>query len=97
MQITVTGKNMELTEALKARVTEKLGHLQRLVHGLCEVHVVLSVEKERKTMEATATMRLDGTVLNAEAAADDMYAALDILEDRLERQLIKYKDKHNNH
>ncbi len=95
MHITVTGKNMELTEALKTRITEKLGHLQRLVHGLCEVHVVLCVEKERQTMEAT--MRLDGTVLNAEAVADDMYAALDILEDRLERQLIKYKDKHNFH
>jgi putative sigma-54 modulation protein len=95
MHITVTGKNMELTEALKSRITEKLGHLQRFVHGLCEVHVVLSVEKERNTMEAT--MRLDGTVLNAEAVADDMYGALDILEDRLERQLLKYKEKHSHH
>lgn len=95
MNITVTGKNLELTEALKSRITEKLGHLQRLVGGLCDVHVVLSVEKERHIMEAT--MRLDGTVLNAEAVADDMYGALDILEDRLERQLIKYKDKHNHH
>ena len=91
MQYIISGKNIDVTEGLKAAVQDKLGKLERYFTPETEVHVTLSVEKERQKIEITIPMK--GNIVRAEQVSDDMYVSIDLVEEIIERQLKKYKNK----
>ncbi len=91
MQLNISGHHVELTDALHAYVTNKLTRLERHNHHITSVTVILSVDKMAQTAEAT--VHADGGEIFAESTHDDLYAAIDILADKLDRQLIKRKEK----
>lgn len=95
MQIQLTGHHVEITPALRQYVTEKMERLARHFDHVSNVHVVLSVEKLRQKAEATINLSR-GTVF-AEAEAEDMYAAIDVLVDKLDRQVKKQKEKNTDY
>lgn len=91
MQYIISGKNIDVTEGLKAAVQDKLGKLERYFTPETEVHVTLSVEKERQKIEITIPMK--GNIVRAEQVSDDMYVSIDLVEEVIERQLRKYRTK----
>ncbi|MCC5883538.1 MAG: ribosome-associated translation inhibitor RaiA [Halomonas sp.] len=91
MQVNITGHHVELTDALRDYVSEKLSRVQRHYDNITNVQVTLSIEKERQ--QATCTLHAAGADLHAEASDTDMYAAIDALTDKLDRQLVKHKEK----
>ncbi|RDV82137.1 ribosome hibernation-promoting factor, HPF/YfiA family [Ammonifex thiophilus] len=91
MRITVRGKNVEVTEALRQYVEKRLGKLERFANHLGEAQVVLSLERENHKVEVTINM--NGMILRGEEATHDMYAAIDLVVDKLERQIERYKGK----
>jgi len=95
MQIDVTGHHVELTSAIHDYVTGKLEKLARHFDNVGNVHVILSVEK--KVHKAEATVHVAGGDIFADAQNENMYAAIDALTDKLDRQVIKHKEKHTNH
>ena len=95
MQINLTGQNIEITEPLRAYVMNKLGRLKRHFDHVIDVHVVLDVEKIHR--HAEATVRSGGKAIFADAKEHDMYAAIDSLIDKLDRQIIKHKEKLKDH
>ena len=98
MRIKITGRNIELTEGLKAAVEDKLNKLEKYFTPDTEVNVTLSVEKERQKVEVTIPMK--GSYIRSEQVSSDMYVSIDLVEEVIERQLKKYKnkiiDKHQN-
>ncbi len=91
MKLNFAGKNMEVTEALKEVTSKKLKRLDKYFNKDVEGNVVYSTERNWKILEIT--IDLPGTILRAEEASDDMYAAIDKAVDVLERQIRKYKTK----
>lgn len=91
MKITISGKQIELTNALKARVEDKFSKLDRYFHKETEAFVTLSVQREYQTIEAT--IQSGNLILRAEEATDDMYVSIDMAVDTLERQLRKHKTR----
>ena len=91
MRYTIMGKNIEVTESLKAAVQDKVGKLERYFDSETEVHVTLSVEKDRQKIEVTIPVK--GTIIRAEQESSDMYVSIDLVEEIIERQLKKYKNK----
>jgi putative sigma-54 modulation protein len=91
MQLNISGHHVDITDALRSYVSEKLSKLERHYDNMTNVHVVLSVEKLQNRAEAT--IHVAGGELFADADCDDMYAAIDALVDKLDRQLIKHKEK----
>lgn len=95
MQLSVTGHHVEVSEALKNYVNEKFQKLERHFDQVIDVHVILSVEKLEQ--KAEATVQVNGAKLFAEDIQSDLYAAIDALIDKLDRQTIKHKEKQNAH
>ena len=95
MQLNITGHHVEVTDALRAYVTEKLDRVERHFDHVTNVHVVLSVEKLRQIAEAT--INITGNQLHAVAEDEVMYAAIDALVDKLDRQIKKHKEKLTDH
>jgi putative sigma-54 modulation protein len=95
MQLTITGHHLEITNPLKEYVENKLERLQRHFDQITAIHVILTVEK--MVQRAEATIHIAGGDLFAHAESEDMYAAIDALADKLDRQLIKHKQKHRGH
>lgn len=95
MQISISGHHVEVTPALKSYVETKLERLQRHFDQITNVHVILSVEKHMQ--KAESTIHAGGGEVYAEAESADLYAAIDQLADKLDRQLIKKKEKIRNH
>ena len=95
MQISVTGQHLDITPPLREYVTSKLEKLERHFDKMTNVHAILSVEKLR--MKAECTIHINGGNLFANAEDEDMYAAIDALIDKLDRQLKKHKEKRSNH
>ncbi len=95
MNLSVTGHHVDVTEPLKAYVADKVNKLERHFDHVTDIHVILSVEKLRQ--QAEATIDLTGTKIHAEAENGDMYAAIDALVDKLDRQVIKHKEKLRDH
>jgi len=95
MQINLTGHHVDLTDSLRDYVESKLGKLERHFDQVVDVQVILSVEKLRQ--KAEATVHLSGTNLYADDTQEDMYAAIDGLIDKLDRQVKKHKEKITNH
>ncbi|MCB1691945.1 MAG: ribosome-associated translation inhibitor RaiA [Pseudomonadales bacterium] len=91
MQINVSGHHVDVTDALRTYVESKLDKLERHSDRINHLDVILSVEKQRQ--KAESTVRLAGGELYADAESDDLYAAIDMLADKLDRQLIKQKEK----
>ena len=91
MQITVSGHHVEVTPALREYVLSKMQRLQRHFDNITQMDVTLIVEK--LVQKAEATIRVTGADIFANAASEDMYAAVDLLVDKLDRQLIKHKEK----
>ena len=95
MQINITGHHVDLTDPLRDYVASKLGRLERHESRITHADVVLNVEKLRQKVEAT--IRMAGAELFAAAESEDMYAAIDALTDKLDRQLNKHKGKNQDH
>jgi putative sigma-54 modulation protein len=91
MNITISGKNIEITDGLRAAVTEKLSKLERYFTPDTNVIVTLSVEKERQKIEVTIPVK--GKIIRSEQVSNDMYVSIDLVEEVIERQLRKYKTK----
>lgn len=91
MQINVSGHHVEVTPALRDYVTSKLSKLQRHFDNITNTDVTLTVEK--LIQKAEASVHVAGADLFAASESDDMYAAIDALTDKLDRQLIKHKEK----
>lgn len=95
MQLTLTGHHMEVSDALKDYVGSKLERIGRHFEHVTNVHCVLTVEKLRHRAEAT--VQVTGGTIFADAIEEDMYAAIDGLVDKLDRQVKKYKEKLTDH
>ncbi len=94
MQITIVGHHVEVTEALRNYVTDKMDHLKRLEEYIKSINVILTVENLDQKAEAKVSVK--GDELFADSVAESMYAAIDTLVDKLERQLVKHKEKLTN-
>lgn len=94
MQLNLTGHHIEITQALRDYVNGKFERLSRHFDHVTNVHIVLSVEKLRQ--KAEATLHISGADVYAESVHEDMYAAIDSLLDKLDRQLKKYRGKQTN-
>ena len=91
MKFIIIGRNIDVTEGLKSAVQEKLGKLERYFTPETEIHVTLSVEKDRQKIEVTIPVK--GNIIRSEQVSSDMYVSIDLVEEVLERQLRKYKTK----
>jgi len=95
MQIELTGHHIEVTDSLKTYVHEKMARLERHFDKVSNTHVILSVENVRH--KAEATVHMSGHDIFADCTEEDMYAAIDKLVDKLDRQVKKHKEKITNH
>ena len=95
MQLNLSGQNIDVTQALKSYTEEKLDRIKKHFDHVTNANVVLRVEKERHIVEATKNTK--GAALHAEAEGKDMYAAIDCLSDKLDKQVIKHKEKMTDH
>lgn len=91
MNFIISGKNIEVTPGLKDSVTSKLGKLERYFTPDTEIIVTLSVEKDRQKIEVTIPVK--GDIIRSEQTSTDMYVSIDLVEEVIERQLRKYKNK----
>ena len=85
MKFIISGKNIEVTDGLKTAIQDKLGKLERYFTPDTEVHVTLSVEKERQKIEVTIPVK--GNIIRSEQVSNDMYVSIDLVEEVIERQL----------
>ena len=95
MQISLSGHHVEITDSLRNYVNEKIGKLERHFDQALDIHVILTVEKLRH--KAEATLHVSGSSLHADSVQEDMYAAIDGLVDKLDRQGKKHKEKLKSH
>ncbi|MEW4412730.1 ribosome-associated translation inhibitor RaiA [Clostridium sp. AN503] len=91
MRYTITGRNIDVTPGLRAAIEEKIGKLDRYFNPDTEVIVTLSVQKDRQKIEVTIPLK--GRTIRAEESSSDMYVSLDLVEEIIERQMKKYKNK----
>ena len=91
MNFIISGKNITVSEGLRTAVEDKLGKLERYFTPDTEVVVTLSVEKERQKIEVTIPVK--GNIIRSEQVSNDMYVSIDLVEEVIERQLRKYKNK----
>lgn len=94
MNLKITGLNFDVTAAIKNHVTEKLERISRHASNVISVAITLSVEKVNH--KAEADIHLAGKDLHVEAVEADMYAAIDVLMDKIDRAVLKYKEKSND-
>ncbi|MCR5277843.1 MAG: ribosome-associated translation inhibitor RaiA [Lachnospiraceae bacterium] len=91
MKFDIIGKNIVVTDGLRSAVEDKIGKLEKYFTPDTEVHVTLSVEKERQKIEVTIPVK--GNIIRSEQVSNDMYVSIDLVEEIIERQLKKYKTK----
>jgi putative sigma-54 modulation protein len=91
MNLNLSGHHLDITPALRTYVQEKLGRVTRHFDHVIDAHVVLSVDKLRQ--KAEVTLRVRGKDIHCASEGLDLYAAIDLLVDKLDRQVLKYKDK----
>jgi putative sigma-54 modulation protein len=95
MQLSVTGQQIDVTDSLREYVSSKIDKIERHFDLVSDVHCILKVEKLRHTAEAT--VNVNGGMIFADSTEEDMYAAIDGLVDKLDRQVRKYKEKLVDH
>lgn len=91
MKFIIIGKNIEVTPGLRSAVEDKIGKLEKYFAQETEVHVTLSVEKDRQKIEVTIPTK--GHTIRSEQVSNDMYVSIDLVEEAIERQLLKYRTK----
>ena len=91
MKFIIVGKNIDVTPSLKETVEHKLGKLERYFTPDTEIHVTLSVQREHQKIEVTIPVK--GNIIRSEQESTDMYVSIDLVEEVIERQLRKYKNK----
>ena len=91
MKFIISGKNIEVTEGIKAAIEEKLGRLDKYLVDDTIVNVTLSVQKGRQKIEVTIPMK--GHIIRAEEGSEDMYVSIDLVVDVIERQIRRYKTR----
>lgn len=91
MRFTIIGKNIEISPSLRKAIETKIGKLERYFTQDTEAHVMLSTLRGRQKIEVTIPVK--GGIIRAEEASSDMYASIDLVEEAIERQLKKYKNK----
>ena len=91
MRFTISGKNLEVTDSMRKAVMEKLGKLERYFTPETKIIVTMSVEQDRQKIEVTIPLK--GNVIRSEQVSNDMYVSIDLVEEVIERQLRKYKQK----
>ncbi len=96
MLIDVTGNHIEITAALKEHITKKMEKIEKKFTKIIHVHVVLSVDKKYQH-KAEATVNLSGADLHANHECEDMYMSIDKMVDKLNTQIVKYKEKLKDH
>ncbi len=92
MNIIISGKQIELTDGIKNAINEKLGRLDFYLHPETEVKVTIRAKKARQTVEVTI-IPISGPIIRAEDSEENLYAAIDVVYDKLNKQLRKYKNK----
>jgi putative sigma-54 modulation protein len=100
MNLTISGHHLELTPAIREYVQTKLERVRRHFDHVIDVAVILAVEKlseKDKRQKAEITLRVRGKDIHAESIAEDLYAAIDTLIDKLDRQVLKYKTRVQDH
>lgn len=95
MQLQITGRNTELTDALKEKINTKFSHLESHLNHIISAHFTIEINKNRQIAEAQLTV--PGTAIHAQAESEDMYVTIDLLEKKLMRQIDKYKEKLVDH
>lgn len=95
MQVNITGHHVEVSDALRKHATSKFSKLKRHFDNVTSVNVILTIEKQKKRAEAT--VNASGADLFAQHETEDMYASVDGLIDKLDRQIIKHKEKISDH
>ena len=95
MQLTVTGHHIDVSPALRNYVAKKMARIERHFDHLTDMHCILTVEK--LAHKAEATIHLRGVTIHADSVEGDMYAAIDGLVDKLDRQVKRHKEKRTNH
>ncbi len=91
MQLFVKGKNLHVTQPLQEYVEEKIGHLAHYFDHIIDAHVTLRTERNEQIVDVTVNLR--HYLIKAEERSNDMYASIDLVRDRLEQQIRKYKTK----
>lgn len=91
MKYTISGKNINITDGLKSAAIDKISKLERYFDADTEAIITLSVEKDRQKIEVTIPVK--GNIIRAEQVSNDMYTSIDLVEETIERQLKKYKNK----
>ncbi|PRR73127.1 Ribosome hibernation promotion factor [Moorella humiferrea] len=91
MEIVIRGKNLQVTDALKQYITKRLSKIERYLEGVEEIQVNLAVNRDSHVVEVT--IPLNGYLLRGEEATGDMYGSVDLVVEKLERQIEKYKTK----
>ena len=91
MRFIISGKNIDVTSGLRSAIEQKLGKLERYFTPETEIIVTLSVEKERQKIEVTIPVK--GNIIRSEQSSTDMYVSIDLAEEAIERQLLKYRTK----
>ena len=100
MNLTISGHHLEVTPALRGYVIQKLDRVMRHFDQVVDVRVLLSVEKQKEKegrQRAECNIHVKGSDLFAESASEDLYAAVDDLVDKLDRQVVRHKDKVQDH
>lgn len=95
MQLDLSGHHVDITDALREYTSNKFDKIERHFDKVIDVHVILTVEK--LAQKAEATIQLNGSKIFAEDTQENMYAAIDTLVDKLDRQVVKHKEKLNAH
>ncbi len=95
MRFIISGRNINVSESLKDAIYSKLGKLERYFTPDNDIHVTMSVEKDRHKIEVTIPVK--GSIIRAEQVSNDMYVSIDLVEEVIERQLRKYKNKIAKH
>ena len=91
MKFIISGRNIDITDGLRNAVEDKLGKLEKFFTDDTEIHVTLSVEKERQKIEVTIPVK--GNIIRSEQVSNDMYVSIDLVEEIIERKLRKYRKK----
>jgi len=95
MNLNVSGHHLEVTPAIRGYVQEKLERVKRHFDHVIDAHVILSVDKLRQ--KAEVTLRVRGKDIHCACEEQDLYAAIDLLVDKLDRQIVKHKEKVSDH
>lgn len=95
MNIAITGRHLEITQSLREYALKKIEKLEKYFHQLIDAHIIMYIEKVDHVVEIL--INGDGVRFHAVEKAGDMYSSIDLLYDKIEKQVIKYKDKHSGH